>query len=97
VKRSVYVLTLIILTAVIWRQIFYAQFLPYDENFANLVSAFLISVVVFCTGVILLLRKTKLIRQHLPATIVFLVINSPVTVAAVILNYRSIFGTHLAT
>lgn len=88
---------LIIVTSVIWGQMYYAQFLPYDENYGMLVNAFVISVVVFCTGVILLFRKTKLIRQHLPATIVFLVINSPVTVAAVIFNYRSIFGTHLAT
>jgi len=94
-KRTIYILTLLLLTTFIWVQIYRAQFLPYDENFGLLIMIFLISVALLVTGIILLIRKTKLVRQNLILTILFLIINSPVTIFLAVMEYEFIFGTHL--
>jgi hypothetical protein len=94
-KRTSYILILLLLTTFIWVQMYQAQFLPYDDNFGLLIMIFLISVALLITGGVLLVRKTKLIRQNLIWTILFLIINSPVTIFLVVMNYELVFGTHL--
>ena len=94
-KRSIYILTLLFLTTFIWVQIYRAQFLPYDDNFGLLIIIFLISVALLVIGVVLLIRRTKLIRQNLILTVLFLIINSPVTIFVVVMEYEFVFGTHL--
>jgi hypothetical protein len=56
---------------------------------------FLISLALLVIGIIMLIRKTELIRANLILTILFLVVNSPVTIFLVVMEYESVFGTHL--
>jgi hypothetical protein len=94
-KRRSYILTLVLLTAFIWVQVYHAGLLPYDENFGLLIMIFLFSMALLVTGIILLIRKTKLIRQNLILTVLFLIVNSPLTIFMVVMEYEFIFGTRL--
>ena len=94
-KRRIYILTLVLLTAFIWVQVYRAGLLPYDENFGVLIMIFLFSIALLVTGIILLIRKTKLIRQNLILTVLFFIVNSPLTIFMVVMEYELIFGTRL--
>jgi hypothetical protein len=94
-KRAIYILALLLLTIFIWGQIYSAQFLPYDENFGRLIVTFFISVALLVTGIVLLILRIEVVRRNLLLTILFLVINSPVTVVWIVLEYEAIFGSRL--
>jgi hypothetical protein len=94
-NRSIYSLTLVLLTAFIWVQVYRAGLLPYDENFGVLIMMFPCSIALLVTGIILLIRKTKLIRQNVIVSVLFFIINSPVTIFMVVMEYEVIFGTGL--
>jgi len=91
----VYSTVLLITTLTIWIMIYRAQFLDYDDNVANLLSAFSLS---FSTTVILIIVWFKwrhIIQSNKWKTITFLVVSSPFTIAFAILNYQTIFGATL--
>lgn len=94
-KQWIYILSLVSITAFIWVQVYRAGLLPYDENFEVLILVFLLSVTVLVTGIIFLIRKTKLIQQNLLLTALFLIVNSPLTIVFVVMQYEFIFGIHL--
>lgn len=88
-------MTLVLLTAFIWGQVYTAQFLEYDENFGQLIMAFLISMALLIVGIVVILRKVKLVMNNLILSIGFLFINSPFTIFFVVMNYPMIFGARL--
>ena len=78
-----------------WRQLYEAQFLAYDENYGNLFSAFFISV---CSifGLIIIWKKWKnIILESKWETFLFLILSSPITVIIACVYYESIFGAKL--
>ena len=83
------------MTIFIWAQLYRAQFLDYDLNFGQLIVVFLISVILLVLGIVLLFRKTKIVKDNLVTTIVFLLLNSPLTIVVVVMNYEKIFGIAL--
>jgi hypothetical protein len=96
-KAKVIYLSLLILCAIfIWYQMYLAQFDEYDANWGRIIIAFLVSLIASIIIVILLFRKTPLIKGKLLGfTIYFLLINSPITVFIFIMNYKLIFGEML--
>jgi hypothetical protein len=94
-KRIFYIISLIVLTTLIWSQIYTAQFLEYDDNYGQLIGAFLIATFLFILGIVLLIRKVRIVKMNLIATIVFLTLNSPFTVFFIVMNYENIFGVTL--
>lgn len=94
-ERIIYLLILVLLTAMIWGQLYTAQFLKYDKNFGQLLMTFLSSVVLFVTGIVMLIKKLKIVTTNIIATIAFLMINSPLTVFMAVRNYEIIFGVKL--
>jgi hypothetical protein len=94
-QRTIYIITLMLLTSFVWIQLYNAQFLEYDDNFGQLIIVFLGSVALLVVGSITIIKKTKIVRSNLVVSIVFLVINSPLTVAWVAMNYEIVFGTSL--
>jgi hypothetical protein len=91
----IYILILLLLTVLIWVVLYRAQFLEYDLNFGQLMMAFLISGGLCILGIVLLLRKIKIVRANLVITLVFLLVNSPPVIIVVAMNYEEIFDIPL--
>jgi hypothetical protein len=91
----IYILALVLLTAFIWGQVYSAQFLRYDDNFGQLIMTFLASTAILITGIIMIAKKIFVVRTNLILSVVFLIINSPLTVFLVVMNYEVIFGRNL--
>lgn len=91
-KKFIYLATLILLTTIIWRQLYSAQFLEYDENYGVLISTFLLSVLATIILTILWFKARTFIKQNSLPTILFLLANSPLTIAFVFYFYHDIFG-----
>lgn len=81
--------------AAIWTQVYTAQFLEYDQNYANLLSAFSLSIIALMALIVLGFRKKTFIKSHMWQTILYLILASPFTIAFVIINYSVIFGSVL--
>jgi hypothetical protein len=93
--KILYSITLFLLTVIIWDEIYEAQFLAYDENWGNLITAFLIS---FCSIFVLIFiwsNWQKIILACKWQTLLFLLLASPITVVYVVFNYKSFFGVVL--
>src|SRR5689334_18820086 len=94
-NRLLYWLSLVAMMAIIWIPIYVAQYLPYDENFGQLISSFLLSMLLLATGIVLMVRKTAIVMRNFALSVGFLIINSPLTVLIVMVKYERIFGTAL--
>jgi hypothetical protein len=94
-KKTISAFTLILLTALIWEQLYSAQFLEYDENFGQLIEIFLVSTALLVNGIVMIVKNSELVRTNLIVSILFLLINSPLTIFLVVSNYDTIFGTGL--
>jgi len=93
--KILYLVVLFCISFLMWKQIYEAQFLVYDENYGNLLSAFFISV---CSifGLIIIWEKWKsIILESKWQTLLFLLLSSPITIIIVCLNYKSFFGVAL--
>jgi hypothetical protein len=91
----VYYVILIGISVAIWAQIYTAQFLEYDQNYANLLSAFILSVFALTGLTVLWFKKKAFVKSHMWQTILYLILASPFTIALVIINYSVIFGVLL--
>lgn len=91
----VYSITLLLLTFIIWYVIYSAQFLIYDDNWGNILTAFFISVFSFLLIIILFWKNRELIKNARWQTIMFLLFCSPLTLYFVVMNYEFIFGAVL--
>lgn len=93
--KIIYSTVLILVSLLIWGRIYQAQFLKYDDNFGNLISAVVLSIT---SCVILLISwfvRKSLIKSCRWQTIIFLFISSPITVLVFVLNYEEILGVKL--
>ena len=91
----VYSTVLLLVTILIWRLIYYAQFLEYDLNILNLLLAFILSIGAITAITIMWFRRRQIIRACKWQTILFLIISSPITVVLVSIYYPTVFGTML--
>ena len=94
-QRTIYIITLMLLTSFVWTQLYNAQFLDYDDNFGQLIMIFLGSIALLAVGSIMIIKKAKIVRSNLVISMLFLVINSPITVVWVAVNYEIVFGAAL--
>jgi hypothetical protein len=90
--KIIYLTTLFLLTLFIWRQLYSAQFLEYDDNYGVLISTFLLSVLATIILTILWFKARTFIKQNSLPTILFLLANSPLTIALVFCFYHDLFG-----
>ncbi len=93
--KIIYSIILFLVAFMIWDEIYQAQFLPYDENWVNLITAFLISFCSIFALIILWSNYKKIILACKWQTLLFLVFASPTTVVFVVFNYKSFFGAVL--
>lgn len=82
--------------SITWSLLYQAGDLPYDDNVAVILMAFLLSVLVTSGLIFLFFRKMTLLKKHLISIIVFLITSSPISLFWVMTNYEFIFGKHLA-
>src|SRR5688500_220037 len=90
--KSVYILTICVFCLLIWILIYSAQFKEYDENYAYLISAFIISLLVNSVIIFGWFKKRKFFQDIKFFNLMFLIISSPIIVGIVIVYYESIFG-----
>ncbi|MNY39033.1 hypothetical protein D3C86_1736970 [compost metagenome] len=93
--NSIYSLILLIVTSIIWCLIYQAQFLVYDDNWGNLILAFIISVCSFFLLIFVWSNWKEIILNCKWQTILFLLFASPLSVVGIVFNYELFFGTTL--
>ena len=91
IKKIIYSLALALVAIRIWSLIYNAQLLDYDDNFGNLIAAFLLSLLVFGGIILLVIFKIEFLKAVKYQTIAYLVICSPFSLIIVILNYSYFF------
>jgi hypothetical protein len=94
--KIIYLIILFLLTIIIWEQLYSAQFLEYDNNYSSLIFSFIISVLASIGLIVLWFKARAFIKQNSLVTVLFLLANSPITIAVVFYFYHAIFG-HLKT
>jgi hypothetical protein len=82
-------------TLIIWSLLYNAQFLEYDENYGNILSAFFMSLLFSMLLAVLWFKRRDILISHKWQTILFLIISSPITITFVIIKYQVIFDTVL--
>jgi hypothetical protein len=90
--KIIYLAILFLLTIVIWKQLYSAQFLEYDDNYGSLIFAFLVSVFTTIGLTILWFKARPFIKQNSLATLLFLLASSPITICVVFYFYHDLFG-----
>jgi len=90
--KIIYVTILFLLTVFIWKQLYSAQFLEYDKNYGSLISIFILSIVASIFLVIMWFKTRNFIEDNSFATILFVVMTSPVTLMFIFYFYHDIFG-----
>jgi len=93
--NSIYSIILLIVTSIIWYLIYQAQFLVYDDNWGNLILAFIISVCSFFLLILVWSNWKKIILNCKWQTIFFLLFASPISVVGIVFNYELFFGITL--
>ena len=91
----IYSTVLLLVTLTIWTFLYKAQFLEYDENYGNILSAFFLSLVATIFLTVLWFKWRNIIKTSKWQTILFLIISSPLTIALISINYPTILGTML--
>jgi len=91
--RLIYILTLILITGIIWVGLYKVQFLEYDENWGLLIETFLISICSFFGLIFIWINWRFFIIENKWITILFLLLSSPISIILVTFNYELIFGT----
>lgn len=94
--KILYSILLFFITLIIWVEIYQAQFLNYDENWGNLITAFLISIGTFFGLIFMWLNWRKIILACKWQTLLFLLLSSPITIVIIVFNYKKFFGVALS-
>ncbi len=87
---------LVLCCILIWVFLIEAGDLPYDENLANLLMGFLLSLLLLIALGILYFWKKLLWKQNSIAISIYFISSSPPVVAIVCMNYQFVFGKVLA-
>lgn len=94
-QKIIYSTVLLVTTLTIWLLLYNAQFLDYDDNYGNILSAFFLSIAVTVLLIFLWFKWRDIIKAVKWQTVLFLVFCSPLTVGLVIFYYSEIFGEML--
>ena len=92
---KIYRIGLVYLVVVTWRTLYLAQFKDYDLNYGDLIGAFSISLITFIVIVVLFFIKRKIVLNSKVITILYLLMNSPITILITIVYYQEIFNATL--
>jgi hypothetical protein len=97
-KAGKIILPILLLAQVVycWKVFYDAQFLKYDDNYDSLIHGFIISLAALFILIILWFWRRQLIRDTKVATIIWIIIGSPITFILVALNYGTFFSGLLA-
>jgi O-antigen ligase len=90
--KYIYSIILLLILFFTWRLLYNAQTLEYDDNYASIILAFLISLCAFIPLIFLWFKKREFIKQNIVLTIIYLIFNSPFSIAFAIIYYGSLFG-----
>jgi len=90
--KYIYSIILLMILFFTWNLLYTAHTLEYDDNIASILLAFLISLFAFIPLIYLWFKRRKFIKQNLIATSIYLVLNSPFSIALAIIYYSSLFG-----
>jgi hypothetical protein len=93
--KLTYSMALVFILGFIWALMHEAQFLAYDENWGNILSAFFISLLATLCLLILWFKCQSFILECKWQTLLFLIFGSPFTIVIVVMNYNLIFGSSL--
>lgn len=88
--------SLVIIIGLIWFLFYKAGDLPYDDNYANLLVAFLLSILTSLGLLFLFFKNRKILCTNLTIILVFLISSSPISLFYLALYYEEIFGKILA-
>ncbi|MCO4293173.1 hypothetical protein NF867_09880 [Solitalea sp. MAHUQ-68] len=91
----IFYFSLLILTIFIWRLIYSARFLDYDDNYGQLIFAFTVSTVSIIAISVLWFRNKSFIKKSIWATMLYFLTSSPLTVGLAIIYYSDLFGVTL--
>ncbi len=91
--KILYLLALLASAFIIWQQLYLAQFDAYDDNYERIIGSFFMSLIV--TFIIILNRKRIIKNELIGITIYYLLVNSPISIFIVFMNYALIFGSNL--
>ncbi len=94
-ENILYNLSIAVVTALIWYNLYQAQFEEYDDNYGLLIGALILSIISFAAFSIPWFKRRVLLRKNIIQTVILCILNSPVTVGYVILNYEQIFKAQL--
>src|SRR6185436_10750087 len=94
-KKFGFTIVCAIITFWIWQKLYNAQFLQYDNNYGELIVAFLISIVSNLLIISTWFWEREILKKNQIPFLLFFITSSPITIAIVIFNYTSIFGAHL--
>lgn len=94
-QKIIYSLTLLVTASTIWLLLYNAQFLDYDDNYGNIITAFFLSVLATVLIIVMWFNWRYIIKTVKWQTVLFLVFCSPITVGIVIYYYSKIFGAML--
>ncbi|MBX2978368.1 MAG: hypothetical protein KF905_03660 [Flavobacteriales bacterium] len=88
-------IALCLIALVIWILLYSAQFKEYDENYADIIYAFLISMSSGAWLGFVQWKAPQVVRSARWFVLGFLVLASPITVILVVTNYWTVFGAGL--
>jgi cytochrome bd-type quinol oxidase subunit 2 len=90
--KIIYSTALLLASLAIWTLLYTAQFLDYDDNYGQLLSAFFLSVCAALVLAVVWFKMRPLIKATRWQTMMYLLIASPLTIALVVINYPVVFG-----
>lgn len=76
----------------IWFWLKQAGHLPYDDNYANIAMAFLVSLITSVVLLFLFFMKRSFFFKNIYVIVFFFIVGSPLTVFEVCIHYKEIFG-----
>jgi hypothetical protein len=88
-------IALCLIALVIWGLLYSAQFKEYDENYADIINSFLISIASTVWLGYVQWKASHVVRGAKWFVRGFLLLASPVTVILVVMNYKVVFGAEL--
>jgi hypothetical protein len=88
-------IALCLIALVIWGLLYSAQFKEYDENYADIIYAFLISIASAVWLGFVQWKASHVVRSAKWFVWGFLLLASPITVILVVMNYKTVFGAGL--
>jgi hypothetical protein len=85
-------LMMFILSAFIWYNVYMAKISEYDENYGYIIWALVMSTLATISFAIFSFKRRTFFLNHKVLSILFFVLNSPITIFVVVYIYSILFG-----